>query len=148
MEEPCHEHDIDELYELTGLETKGDTGQVHPAAVAGVIRHAEGNDEEDDEDAQGQEKLPSLFQKVFHVHKGDDHIGDDAQDDEEGLLDDVPGMVGHIVGGAVDEQQPYGAGSQAQGQEHHVTLSEKVFDKAGKTHGNPPFFGGMEKLFK
>ena len=121
-----------DLHDLRRSDLKGDAGDLQPGLVAGGgAAHAQGRQQQSDEDeVEGHHPLPPL-QHDLHVDHGHEHIG--AQPQQQGrpldahIPDHAAHAVGiHIVGGAGDQHHAVQCGGAAESQQHQIGLLDEV----------------------
>ena len=134
VQKPGEHGHIGQLGDLAGLKAKGQTGNEHPAAVAGAVIPAEGLDEQDHRQPQQENDPPPFFHEKLNIDKGDDKVEHHTHAGEHGLLEGE-GVERRVVpGGAVYEQQARPAGQQAQKQQDDIAFFEKIPERAQGVH--------------
>ena len=120
-----HERD---LHHLRRADAEGNAGEFQPGGVAGVVRHAEGRQQQTDEhDIEQHQPLP-LFHQNLKVHHGQRDVHAHAQQQRHTLnahiANDLP--QSHVAGGAGDQHHAVSRGNETQGQQQQVRLLQKV----------------------
>ena len=102
----CQHDDKCELDDLRRLDADAEKAQ--PAGVAGVVAHAEGDQQQQKDHVERAQDLPLVGQHI-HVQHGHDHERENAEDERRALHDDILGRVVRRRGARDDDDAENGA---------------------------------------
>ena len=125
----CQNDNKRNLADLSGLNHKGQAGDIQPASVAGVVIRTEGNQHQQHHEIERYQQV-AVFRHGFHVDGGHDGIHEHTHC-HGGQLDNQITGVAVELGGAGCAGQHHAAKrgcNQAQQKQYHITFFEEAFE--------------------
>ena len=105
-----------------------DTG-VNPASVTGVVVRAQGADQHEEQKNVERHHNATVLRQVVQIDGGHQGVHERAQTDGNHLNDQILDIASEFLsrGGAGDADNTKARHTQAQNQEDHIALLDKVF---------------------
>ena len=123
----CHQHDVDHLDDLAGLDA--DAEEADPALVAGAVVVPEGDQRQQQQHGHRHQNRPLVGNQI-HVQHGQQDKKRDADEQRHRLHQNIAGASGLAGGcGAGDHDDAEDRADKAQRKQHHVRARYKFFEK-------------------